>query len=79
MSDEIPALPWGTKKKDVAARKELIAKYVAQGNTKAEAERLMLLAIFRRHVRYYMNVKKIPHDRLVRAVDEAMVEEVQES
>jgi hypothetical protein len=46
---------------------------------RAEAERLMLLEIFRSHIRYYLNVKRIPLDRLVCAVNEAIIEDVHDA
>ena len=65
------------KQDDVEERKELTQKYVDSGASRAEAERLMILALFRREIRHL--IKKIEPDRLKRAVDEALVEEVHES
>jgi hypothetical protein len=79
MTPRIPAIPWGTKRKDVTARQALVGKYIQKGHTRAEAERLMLLEIFRSHVRYYLNVKKIPLDRLICAVNEAIIEDVHDA
>jgi hypothetical protein len=75
-----PPLLWGTKKKDVEARKELVKKFLTDHTcTMAEAERLMAVAIFRKYIRYMLDVKKIPADRLRMAIDESLVEDVQDS
>ena len=68
-----------TKRHLVKLRKELIKKFVTLGHSKAEAERLMVLHFFRQTVRLLVNKKRIPADRLVRAVQEAIVEEVMDS
>lgn len=62
---------------DVEHRKGLTEKYLKAGANKAEAERLMLLELFRREIR--LLVKKVPVERLHAAVNEALVEEVMES
>lgn len=76
---QVPPLLWGTKKKDVEARKALVARFVSEGCTKAEAELRMVVAVFKRHARYVTEVKKIPADRLKTAIDELAVEDVMES
>ena len=70
---------FSTKRHLVKLRKEVIKKFVALGHSKAEAERLMVLHFFRQTVRLLVNKKHIPADRLVRAVQEALVEEVMDS
>ena len=66
------------KRSDVAVRSEIFAKFVKDGKTKAEAERLMLLELLKREVRILIQ-KKIPIDRIHAAVDEITVEDVMES
>lgn len=66
-----------TNNSDVSYRSALLVKYQNAGASKAEAERLMLLELFRNEVRFL--AKKIPRERLEAAVNEAFVEEVMES
>jgi hypothetical protein len=70
---------FSTRHAMVEQRRELVAKYVAQGSSKAEAERQMVIVLFRRAVRHLSEKKKIPAERLMLAVGEALVEEVMES
>jgi hemoglobin-like flavoprotein len=78
---ELPPLLWGTKQRDVSARKALVQKFMDQDHdiTKTEAERQMIVSVFRQHIRYMIDIKKIPAERLHRAIDETLVEDVQTS
>jgi hypothetical protein len=75
--DKDRSLFMSSARADITARKEIIEKYVQAGANKAEAERLMLLELFRREIRFL--VKKVPVERLQAAINEALVEEVMES
>lgn len=65
------------KKDHVRIRYDIIEKYLETGVSKAEAERLMILDLFRNEVRHLL--KKIDPERLKRAIDESLVEDVQHS
>jgi hypothetical protein len=75
--DKDRSLFMSSARADIESRKEIIEKYVKAGANKAEAERLMLLELFRREIRFL--VKKVPVERLQAAINEALVEEVMES
>lgn len=74
-----PISPWGTKHADVRERQGLEHRLLAEGLKPAEARRQMFLALFRVIVRWYINNKKIPLDRLICACNEAIVEDVHNS
>lgn len=78
MKLEVPSI-WGTKKKDIVARREMKARYIAEGKKPGEAEKCVCLELFRHEVSQLIRRKKIAPDRLVAAINEAMVMEVQES